>query len=149
MASGNGALTALTLLDYSDRELLLLVMDLSDADKDGFTSSHQIADALGVEGEHRLNSVGSRMAVLRRIGAVERDFNAPKSHTARWTVTPMGRLLASGSLTASLQKSLDGLKPEQMLLAARVVARTYRTAPETAGMMLRREMRYASGLKRV
>lgn len=149
MPSNNGGLHSLTLLDYSDRELLLIVDELASADADGSVDTKTIADTIGIEGDFRLNSVASRMSVLKRIGATERDTAAPASGMARWIVTPIGKILATGKLNASLEKGLDSLQPEQILLATRRIGAQYREQPETAGRLMRREFRFATGLKSI
>jgi hypothetical protein len=134
--NGGGDLTSLTLFDFSDRELLLIVAEQADK-LDGFATTSEVADALGITGDHRMNSVGSRLAALRRFGAVEKDRNYSVS---RWTVTPMGRLMASGKIKASAQKVLDGLGPESLLLVTRHLTTRARTA-ETPARLVQREFR--------
>jgi hypothetical protein len=149
MADSRNGLKRLQLLDYSDRELLLLVMDEADRDPNGFADTLTIAEALGITGKFRLNSVSGRLTVLRRLGAVDKDHDVPASALTRWTVTPMGRMLATGKMNAQLAKRLEGLPAEQILALTRVVAEKYRTAPETAGALMRREFRFGTGLTRV
>lgn len=149
MANTNG-LNSLTLFDYTDRELLLIVMEEADKESDGYVDTKSIADAIGVQGDHRLNSVGSRMAVLRRIGAVEKpppDQRKPNS-LSRWNVSPRGRELATGKLRATTERALDALGPEQMILLMRFVAGRWSSSANTEQQLVRREWVHGTGRKR-
>lgn len=146
--NGNGrgrksdALTSLKLLDYSDRELLLILMEQSDAAEDGYASTSDVADALGIEGEHRRNCVGVRLGYMRRIGAVERD---PNSQVGRWVPTPIGKMMATGQIKTGVQKQLDNLGPEAMLLLTRFVGQRQRQSPNEAGKLIEREWKHTIG----
>ena len=135
-------LTSLTLFDYSDRELLLLIGEVAMGTDDGHATTREIANALGLEGEYRLNSVGSRLGYLKRIGAVKRaEFEI---NGARWSVTPEGMALASGKLTVRASNALNALRDEHLLLFTRAVAS--RIDPDSlAGRMTRREFRRGIG----
>jgi len=134
----SGDLHALTVYDYSDRELLLIIMEICEAN-DGYADSTQIAEALGVRSEHPKQSVGSRLAVLRRIGAVMKDPEAPKSANSRWAVTPIGEAVARGRLRATTERTLESMDEGQLLLLTRVLTKRYRGANQTASQLLRRE----------
>lgn len=136
MSTNGRKLERLTLFDYSDRELLLIVMEQADASDDGFADTKTIADTLGIEGDRRLQSVGSRLAALKRFGVVER---LPEVTRAKWQVTPIGRLMANGKVTKGIERSLEGISPEQTLLVTRYLTRRYREAPEAASHLIRRE----------
>jgi hypothetical protein len=149
MPDGNGnrsgELQALTVFDYSDRELLLIVMEICAAN-DGYAYTEDIAEALGIKSKHPKSSVGSRLAVLRRIGAIDKD---PESRTlSRWTVTPVGEMVANGKLKASTERTLEALDEGQLMLLARHLGRRQRAANMTAGQLLRREWMTSTGLKR-
>jgi predicted transcriptional regulator len=68
----------LTLLDLSDREFLLVVMDASDGD--GWADSQDIANLLDVE---RRNA-SSRLSWLVRWGVVEREHKRDESGNLRY-----------------------------------------------------------------
>jgi hypothetical protein len=135
MSSGGG-LAGLTVYDYSDRELLLIVMEICDANE-GYASTEQIADALGLTTAHPRNSVGSRMAVLRRLGAIEKDPERPSR--SFWTVTAIGEQLANGRVRASTERTLETMSEGDLLLLTRILTRRYQSANPTASHLLRRE----------
>jgi hypothetical protein len=138
--STNG-LTSLKLLDYSDRELLLIVMEQASATEDGFATTHQISDALGVTGEKRNKCVGSRLAALRRMGVTEKRDHGPTA----WTVSPIGQMMAKGKLDDRAQRVLAGMGPDKTLLVIRQMTQVYKSSPESAGHLLRREWIYGTG----
>lgn len=141
----NGRLKGLTILDFSDRELLLIVMEQSAADADGYADTASIADRLGLDVKHPNNSTGVRLGYLRRIGALEKDPECENGQS-RWTVTAMGRMMATGKIKAAAQRQLDGLGDESMLLLARFVGQRTRTAPtDTASRLIRREWKHTIG----
>lgn len=145
---GQGAhLEKLTLYDFNDRELLLIVKELCDG-SDGYTSSEDIAEQLGIKGKHPKSSVGSRMASLARIGAVLKDPEAPRSHNARWAVTPIGEALAHGRLKATTERALQTMDEGALLLLMRGLADRYTGANHTASQLIRREWLSRTGLKR-
>lgn len=140
-------LKGLTILDFSDRELLLIVMEEAEADSDGYCDTQAITDRLVLDVKHPNNSVGVRMGYLRRIGAVEKDPEHDSSTgQTRWTVTPQGRLLAAGQIRAAAQRQLDSMGTESMVLLARFIGRrTVDAETQTARKMIQREWRHTTG----
>lgn len=134
-----GALTGLTVFDYSDRELLLIIIELCADTEAGYATSEQIAEALGVTSKHPKQSVGSRLAALRRIGAVQKDPEAAKTSVTHWQVTAIGELVANGRLRASTERSLEAMDDGQVLLLMRILTRRYNGTNVTASQLLRRE----------
>jgi hypothetical protein len=147
--NGNGKLHSLTILDYSDRELLLIVMEEAEADADGFAHTHDIAARLGLDVKHPNNSTGVRLGYLKRIGAVEKadphDFQE-SWEGSKWTVTPIGRMMATGQLKSAARKQLESMGPEGMMLLTRFAAQRVREAPnETVARLVQREWRHGVG----
>lgn len=140
-------LDRLTLYDFNDRELLLIVLELCEA-SDGFTSSADIAEQLGIRSKHPKSSVGSRMASLARIGAVMRDPDTPQSQNTRWAVTPIGQAIASGRLKATQERALQTMDEGALLLLMRGLADRWGTSNQTASQLIRREWMSRTGLKR-
>lgn len=132
-------LTGLRLEDFSDRELLLCVED--HGDEEGWVSSSALAVQLGINNEWPTRSVGSRMAWLKRYGAVE-------GGAGRWRLSPIGQLLASGTLTKAEIARIESFEPEKLLLVTRVMTGRVRGAPETAQHLLLREWRRGAVLRR-
>jgi hypothetical protein len=81
------------------------------------------------------------MARGNGIGAVEK---APEGPT-RWTVTPIGKMMAMGQIKSGVQKQLDNLGPETMLLLTRFVGQRQKESPTVAGQLIRREWKHTIG----
>jgi hypothetical protein len=122
----------LTLYDYSDRELLLMMLD--EADEMGWVDVHTLAEALVIDHKHPGQCVGTRLSWLRRYGAVERKDGAPE-----WRLTAMGRALATGGLDSVQEEVIGGLSSEQMLALTRALTTRYRRVGDTAAHLMRRE----------
>jgi hypothetical protein len=146
----------LTLLDLSDRELLLIVRDVGDGPQ-GWASSVDVADRLRVDGEAPHRSVAVRLSWLKRYGAVERELERDEHGnikttrsgksvtTQRWRLTDVGLAMATGKLKATQERTFDGLDDGQMLIATRwLTSRVKRSAPTVAKLM-DREYRYGVG----
>jgi hypothetical protein len=124
----------LTLLDFSDREFLLVVEDACDAD--GVTTSHEIAVVLDMTETHAPSMVASRLIWLARWGAVERvhtpaeggaivwhDADGKRQSVQQWRVTEAGRMLAHGKLRKATENALERVDDDQMLVLTRWLAR--------------------------
>jgi hypothetical protein len=77
---------SLTILDYSDREFLLLVVDCYDGD--GWAAAKVIGKRLNLV-HHR--SASSRLSWLTRFGAVEREYK--RREDGELHLTPSGNLV--------------------------------------------------------
>lgn len=127
---------ALALQDYTDRELLLMVLDNGDAE--GWVTSETLADVLGIEHKHPRQCVGSRMSWMRRYGVVERH---PVYDRHAWRLTSIGEVLAKGKLSPAQERQLEHLRDDQMLLVTRWLGARQRSAQDSAGILMRREWR--------
>lgn len=148
-------LTSLKLADLSDRELLLVLRDV--ADGDGFASAIDVAERLGVKGEHPHRSVAVRLSWLKRYGAVEREHERdPQTgvllyrgtkpvYTQRWKMTDVGFRMATGKLSKSQEAAFDKLKDGQMLMTMRVLSQRLVNSDPTVGKLMDREYRYGIG----
>ena len=138
----------LRLEDMSDREVLLVMLDLGGGDA---VAPADIAEHIGIRGEHPRRAVSSRMAWLKRWGAVDKEFETdehgnvlrrrsgePRT-TQRYRPTQLGRDVATGALRAAQSKTLDGLTDAQMLEVTRWL--TERT-DGNLNTLVRREWRY-------
>lgn len=152
------ALEHLRLEDYSDRELLLVISDLSDGD--GYASSHDIADHLGIEARYPLRAVASRLMWLTRYGAIEREHardddgnlryyvNGKPRFTQRWALTPEGEMIAEGALTKTNETALGKLQDRQLVLVARWLNQRSNDAGRTGATLVDREWRRGTLLKK-
>jgi hypothetical protein len=127
---------SLTLLDYSDRELLNLLLD--EGDDQGWVDSRDLARTIGMHKDHA-GSVGQRLGWMRRYGATER-----KDGTRQWRTTPAGRALALGDLDPEQQEVVEGLSSEQLLMLTRTLTKRYARVGDTAAHLIRREWRYGT-----
>lgn len=127
----------LTLYDYSDRELLLMMLD--HADDDGWVSTHDLATALQVEGKYPARPVGIRLGWMKRYGAVERAEDKPE-----WRLTRQGLALAVGDLSTQERQIIEGLTSEQMLSLTRALTTRYRRVGVVAANLMRREWQYGA-----
>ena len=138
----------LRLEDMSDREVLLVMLDVGGGEP---VDSLELADAIGIRGEHPRRCVSTRMAWLKRWGAVDKEFDhdehgnvkrnragEPRT-TQRYRPTQLGRDVATGALRATQTKALDGLDDGQLLEVTRWL--TERT-DGNLNTLVRREWRY-------
>lgn len=154
------ALERLRLVDFSDRELLLILNDVTDAEGWGTAVDMVVHMDFAPSVEHPQRYVGSRLGWLYRYGAVEREHmydehNNPRFTKAgkprfsqRWRLTPIGAAVAMGRLKAAQQRTLEGLADDQLLVAMREITRLYRQAPGTAAALVKREWTYGSAPER-
>jgi predicted ArsR family transcriptional regulator len=144
----------LTIDDYSDRELLLVLEDV--ADGDGWADAQDVADRLDLA---KRAIASSRLAWLKRFGAVEREHERDEAgvlrytasgkpvHTQRWRLTAAGRALAHGRLRKRDETTLDSMGDEQMLLVTRWLSQ--RTVDEgTTAKLVQREWRFGHARQR-
>lgn len=144
----------LTLLDMSDRELLLVLRDA--ADGQGWASAVEIATQMNLNGNtHR--SVSCRLSWLKRYGAVEREIERDEAgnirttrsgktvHTQRWRMTKVGLAMATGTLRKAQEKAFEGLDDGQMLMATRWLTARFARSQPTVAKLMDREYRYGVG----
>jgi hypothetical protein len=147
-------LERLTIDDYSDRELLLVLEDV--ADGDGWADAQDVADRLDLA-QRRIAS--SRLSWLKRFGAVEREHERDEHgvlrytgtgkpiHTQRWRLTQAGKTLAHGRLRKKDETALGGMGDEQMLLVTRWLSQ--RTLDDgTTSKLVQREWRFGHAKQR-
>jgi hypothetical protein len=147
-------LHTLKLEDYSDRELLLVVDDLSS--EGGWVDPEAVAKRLGIKAANPVRSVISRFVWMVRYGAMEREIQTddtgspmvtrsgrPK-YGQRWRLTKGGEMLAMGKLTARQADALNRFKDDQMILVTRWLGERQRTSDDLAQTLMRREYRYST-----
>ena len=140
----------LTILDFSDREFLLVVRDVADAD--GWTQAEEVATMLDLKGNR---SASSRLSWLRRFGAVEREHARDETgkllytgdkprYTQRWRLTELGEAMAMGRLNKTQQGALDKMDDGALLMTARWLA-GHASGDSGAGKLVMREWRHGVG----
>jgi hypothetical protein len=145
----------LTLLDLSDRELLLVLRDVADAST-GYALAADIADRLDL-GEEGRRSVSVRLSWLTRFGAVEREFqrdahgnvlttpSGVEKKLQGWKLTDVGFAMATGRLKKNTEKALDGLDDGAMLMTMRWLSQKVVDSDPTVGKLMDREYRHGVG----
>ena len=127
------------------------------SDGEGWALAADVADRLGMEGEHPGRSVSVRLSWLKRYGAVEREHERDPTtgallyrgekpvHTQRWKMTPIGFQMAVGKLTKKQQEQLDRLQDGSMLMTMRWLSQRVVGSDPTVGKLMDREYRYGVG----
>lgn len=139
---------SLRIEEFSDREFLLVVRDVAEAD--GWTDSEHVAQRLDLA--HR-KIASSRLSWLRRYGAVEREVkrdasgnirahrNGKVMWTQRWRLTSLGEAIALGKLRKGDTRMLESLSEGQMLMVTRWISE--QTVGDTgAAKLVQREWRF-------
>lgn len=147
------ALDHLRLEDMSDREVLLVMLDVADPDG-GDVDPLDVAEQLGVRGDNPRRVVSARLAWLKRFGAVERVLETdehgnvvrnrkgePRT-TQRYRLTPIGWDMANGQLRATQEKALQGIGDAEMLLVTQWLTQRARESGTTVANLVRREWVY-------
>ena len=149
-------LKSLTIEDLSDREFLLVVLDVAEAD--GWADSDHVR--LQLDMPKRFNA-SSRLSWLQRFGAVEREHERDEKgniryrkdgkprYTQRWRVTEIGEALAYGTLGKRQQDQLGKLSDDQMLHVTKWLSDRARGADNpTVTKLVAREWRYGASAQR-
>lgn len=125
--------------DYTDRELLYIVNDLST--DEGYASTSDIAervfgDKAESNGERRY--VGSRMAWMCTYGFCERDPDRP----GMYKLTTDGHALMAGKLTKSVENALTKMTDADRTMILRQAAREVFSHAGPSQAFFRREYTY-------
>jgi hypothetical protein len=154
--SSERELPALTLLDFSDREFLLVVRDAGGIPPN-YVTAEEVATHLNLTGENPSRSVSSRLSWLKRYGAVDREHerdvygniryhrNGKAMHAQGWALTEVGLAMAIGKLNKTQQAALDKLGDGQMLMTMRWLSQRVVGSSPTVGKLMDREYRYGVG----
>lgn len=138
---------ALRNIDYSDREMLLVIQQvLTDQ---GIAFSLDVADALDVKplnGRSPAGRVSSRLAWMARLGQLERldprDYGRLKKE-ACWRITELGDRLLRGRLTVAAARVIESGDVGSHILMMRALSnRAFVRADESSASALRREWQY-------
>lgn len=138
---------SLRLSDFSDRELLRIIYDLSD--EYGWVESVHLAEHLfptqvraGREDKNQaLRCVGQRLSWMKRYGVVQRN---EKDRKGTWGLTGQGKLLLTGAIPAHERKVIENLKENQLLDLTETLSMRYFYAGDVAATMMRRQWQFGS-----
>lgn len=145
------ALESLRLDEFSDREFLLVMIDLADAD--GWVESDRVQAQLDLA---KRAIASTRLSWLQRYGAVEREHERDAAGnlrytrggqirwTQRWRLTDIGEQMALGQLRKRESDALEKVGDAQMLLVTRWLATRQRVADPTVSKLISREYRYST-----
>jgi hypothetical protein len=124
---------SLTVYDFTDRELILIIRDA--ADGDGVCTADDLAEALGY-GEKAAHRVQPRLSWMTRYGMLERNGRG-------WKITRDGLDIAIGVLKASFETGLVRMTLGQRVLAMRALAQEgYVRGDDVQAAAVRREWQH-------
>lgn len=121
-------------MDYSDRELLSILAEVSD--EEGWASTSEVADVVGLDHQNPNNCVGVRFGWLRKYGALERNTRG------KWRMTTLGFALMRGELNSAQERVLDTLDNTQMLSLISTVSRRWMRLDPTSSTLVKREWQH-------
>jgi hypothetical protein len=149
-------LPGLTLLDLSDREVLLVMLDCGGAPPMWITAK-DVAEKLNLVGDNPSRSVSSRLSWLRRYGAVEREYRRDSNgniietaggkpiYEQGWQLSELGMQIATGKISKTQQASLDRLNDGQLVLLTQALTTRAQSVADGARRLLDRQYRYGVG----
>jgi len=119
-------------VDYSDRELLMLLRDMADAD--GVCSADSLALGLGYD-EDSAYRVAPRLSWMTRYGFLARVDGG-------WMITEDGEDIMVGKLSATTARELDEMGVGKRILALRALAQGYVRGGDVQAAAVRREWQH-------
>lgn len=133
---------SLRLEDYADHELLYLLNDVGD--REGWATSQEVADKLGITNKEGTHNVGSRFAWCFRFGWLEKHEEA---RPTKWRLTDAALdLLFPTDLSSAAQQALDNLDEAQKVAVLKTATRQLGGGTSRQAMHLaRREVTYSIG----
>lgn len=133
---------SLTLIDFSDRDLLYALEETGDAE--GWATSRDVALRIGVSHENPAQCVGSRFAWLRRFGIM--DTKVDKEGYRQWRLNDTGEsLLHPKDMTKSVQQALDRLTEGQRVRVTEIVSRQIAKESRSGAHLSRRAWTHSMG----
>jgi len=132
---------------FSDEELLALVRD--NLDEEGWVTSSDLADAIGVpdDEEQRLAGIGIRLGWMVRYGVIRKN-DKPPLLPSRYTITGRGIVILDAAFSKDLETQLRGLKGEALWRLAREVTGRYGRADDVSASLVRRSFLRADRRRR-
>lgn len=143
---------SLTVYDISDRELLMRLDELADAE--GLCTSQELVDGLGIkDGSARL--ISSRLSWLKRFGALETaetyresEETGNKYKVKAWRLSPDGETYTFTTFNAAKRRSVEGIDDANLVEAVGLIAARFTAVNATARNMMRRQWASSTGLGR-
>jgi hypothetical protein len=125
----------LTLYDFRDLDLMLKLDGIGD--DDGWATTQELAEALGMGDDTR--AVGMRCAWMRRYGVF--DFDEQKK---LWRLSSGGERVTKAKLRAAATNQIDKVPDEAMVDVMAHVTTRYRLGDPMLATMLRREFLFGT-----
>lgn len=155
----------LRLVDFSDREILAIILDVTDGE--GWITAEEFSllpDMADLQSLHKYPQrfVGARFGWLAKFGVLEReqardkfgnkvyvknDRSRPR-WSKRWRVTDVGAALVKGNLSPEQLKALEGMGSTRVMHLTRWVTDQARRQPQIARKMMTREWQYGTSKER-
>lgn len=129
--------------EYTDRELLNVIMRC--AAEDGTAATSEIAEALGVgdNGHSAVQRIAPRLSWMKRYGFIENVDPPDQGYDGRtwkgklWALTDIGEQMARGRLSKAAEGALGRMDPGAQLLAMRSLTRLAATDERVANAVRR------------
>lgn len=125
----------LTLYDFRDLDLMLASAEA--ADEDGYLSTEDLAQQLGMEGDMR--AVAMRLAWMRRYGVYGFDENR-----RRWRLTRAGERHIEAKQLAAASDVLEAVPDAALIDVMAHVTSRFRHGDAVTATLLRREFQYGT-----
>lgn len=130
----------LSLYDFRDLDLMMRVHEAGD--NEGWLSSQELAEALGMEDDIR--AVASRARWMREFGMF--DFDDEKR---LWRLSAGGERVVKAKVRAAATKQVDAVPDESMIDIMSHVTTRYRHGDPMMATMLRREFAFGTSPRSV
>lgn len=130
---------SLQLFEFTDPEFLAVIRD--NGDNEGWVSTAELADSIGLRGEDRNRNCGSRLSWMRRFGCVERDLQPGSPTKGSWRLTEIGEILINSQMKAAQLRALSDLDDGQLWDASRLLLDLYQQTGDEAAQLIRRSFR--------
>lgn len=133
---------SMRLAEFSDRELLYVVLDLTDPQSDGYVGVDTVVKRVGLKHKNSLQCVSVRFAYMaRKMGVIER--NPVRALRYNWRLTELGIAYVKGAkLTKAQEQQINEMGEERLLALTSTLSRRYREASPEGGVLIRREWQY-------
>lgn len=132
-------MAGMTVLDFSDREVLFKLADT--LNEEGVATTYEMAHSMGLDQE-QARHVAIRLAWMARFGVVKKQ--GTRSGETLWTLTPAGRSMLDGKLSGGARDLIGALSDAQKVTVMEALAGRAKQN-RLWGTMLRRQWQNRTG----